>query len=633
MTRLKDSLIHLNSRRKVIVTLFVCLPLLFGFSPLKSIEPQRSVAVPERQRRWIEETLKSMSVEEKVGQMLQVRVFGDYANFDDPYFRVVFDEIEKYHIGSLDLGARMAGPNLAKGTPLQVAKITNELQRNSKIPLLIGSDIERGLASRLSDVPDFPFPMAFGAIGDEKLVQQFATVSARQARAVGIQWAFAPVADVNSNPKNPIINTRSYGEDPQAVARMVAAYIRGAHRGGLLVSVKHFPGQGDTAKDSHIGVVEVPGDIDHLRQYEFPPFESAIEAGADSVMLAHASAPALDSDPKSIATISPKIVTGILRGELNFKGVVLTDALEMRSVMSLYPPGSNPSARAAVAAVKAGDDILMIPRDVGAAFQAIVDAVRNGEIKESRIDDSVRRILEMKARLGLNEQRFVDLKETEAVFADKAAYKLAQDISDEAVTLLRDNGKVLPITSLPSKQNDKVQNHIAVLIWTDSKYSRLGHEFEREIKSRRPDAKIVHYYNDQIGSDNASDIESAFASADRNIAAIFETSIPGRQVFAQGRVSNVVGLNGDNMLLLDKIVGLAPAKTVVIALGSPYLIADHDEIQNYVCTYSLALTAETSAVRAIFGEITNNSKLPTSISSKFNRGFSEPWRTSAPVVQ
>jgi beta-N-acetylhexosaminidase len=619
---------------KVILLLFIHLVTPCPIRTLAQENAQSSLGVSSEGRRWVDQTLKQMSLEKKVGQMLQVRVYGDYAGVEDPHFRFVLDQIQKYHIGSLDLGARMAGPNLVKGNPLQVAKILNELQRNSKVPLLIGSDIERGLASRLSDVPDFPFPMAFGAIGDDKLVEQFAAITAKEARSVGIKWAYAPVADVNSNPKNPIINTRSFGEDPGEVARLVAAYVRGAHRGGMLVSAKHFPGQGDSTTDSHIGVVQVLGDRAHLQKYEFPPFESAIKAGVDSVMPSHASAPALDSAPRSIATISPKIVTGVLRDELGFQGVVLTDALEMRSVLSLYPPDSNPSARVAVDAVKAGDDVLMLPRDVGAAFQAIVDAVRSGEIAASRIDRSVRRILEMKASAGLNRERFVDLKQTESVFADKSANRLAQDISDRAVTLLRDNGKVLPITPLDSTQGEaSSHDRLAVLIWTDSAYSHLGHEFEREMRVRRPDAIFFRYYNDRIDSDDPEAIESALGAADRIVAAIFETSIPGRQVVSQGRVVNTVGLHAENMALLAKILRIAPKKTVVVALGSPYLIAEQDEIQNYICTYSLALTAEVSAVKAIFGEISNQARLPTSVSPELPRGFSKPWRKSDAVLR
>jgi beta-N-acetylhexosaminidase len=392
-------------------------------------------------RHWVEQTLKGLSVEEKVGQMLQVRIYGDYHDFNDPAYRFVAEQIQKYHIGSVDLAARMSGPNLVKGTPAQVAAITNQLQGVSKIPLLVGGDIERGLASRLSDVPDLPFPMAFGAIGDAKLVEEFGAKTAREARAVGIHWAFAPVADVNSNPANPIINTRSFGEDPQQVGKLVAAYIRGAHRNGVFVAVKHFPGHGDSSIDSHVGIVRVSGNRQHLDKYELPPFKMAIAAGADSMLIAHAVVPALDPDERRIATTSPKIVTGFLKHELGFKGLVITDALEMRGLMSLYPQDANPSGRAAIDAIKAGADVLMLPQDLDATFKAIVAAVRSKEIQESHIDESVRKILEMKATAGLNDSRFIDLAQIRKVFPDLDANDFAQRVADEAVTLVADTKK------------------------------------------------------------------------------------------------------------------------------------------------------------------------------------------------
>lgn len=192
-----------------------------------------------------------LTLEEKVGQLLQIRFSGDYSSPSSPELQAIRAEIEHYHIGSAVLGARMAGPNLVKGTPEQVAGIINELQRGQKIPLLIGADIERGLASRVSGVPDFPFPMAFGAVGDSSAAERFGRITAEEARVVGITWAYAPVADLNSNPQNPIINTRSFGDDPAAAGRLIAAYIRGAHEGGIMVSVKHFPGEGDTSTDPH----------------------------------------------------------------------------------------------------------------------------------------------------------------------------------------------------------------------------------------------------------------------------------------------------------------------------------------------------------------------------------------------
>jgi len=582
--------------------------------------------------RWAEQTLKQLSVEEKIGQMLQVRIYGDYLDFNDPTYRFVVDQIQKYHIGSVDLAGRMSGPNLVKGTPAQVAAITNQLQRASKLPLLVGADIERGLASRLSEVPDFPFAMAFGAIDDAKMVEEFGATTAREARAVGIHWAFAPVADVNSNPANPIINTRSFGEDPQQVGKLVAAYIRGAHRNGIFVAVKHFPGHGDSSTDSHLGIVRVSGDRDHLDKYEFPPFKMAIEAGADSVLLAHAAVPALDPDGKRIATTSPKIVTGLLKHELGFKGLVITDALEMRGLMSLYPQDANPSGHAAIDAIKAGADVLMLPQNLDATFTAIVAAVRNKEIPETRIDESVRKILEMKAAAGLNDSRFVDLDQVRKVFPDTDANDFAQRVADEAVTLVRSNGEVLPLP-LPKKESadaapkgSPTESRLVVVSFTDSYNSRLGHEFDRQMKLRSPNAKIFHYYNDHINSDAVpSEVLPQVKSAERVVVAAFVTHVPGRQVMSHGKVTTAVGLSGESAEFLDDIVAAAPNKTLVVALGSPYLIQNYPKIQNYICTYSLTSTAEVAATKALFGEIQNHARLPVTLPGVAERGFFVPW--------
>jgi beta-N-acetylhexosaminidase len=583
-------------------------------------------------RHWAEQTMKQLSVEEKIGQMLQIRVYGDYRDFNDPSYRNVLDQIQKYHIGSVDLGGRMSGPNLVKGTPSQVAAVTNQLQRASKLPLLVGSDIERGLASRLSEVPDFPFPMAFGAIGDPSVVEQFARVSAREARAVGIHWAFAPVADVNSNPANPIINTRSFGEEPQQVGRLVAAYIRGAHRNGVFVAVKHFPGHGDSSTDSHMGIVRVSGDRQHLDKYELPPFKMAIGAGADSVLLAHAAVPALDPDEKRIATTSPKIVTGVLKKELGFKGLVITDALEMRGLMSLYPQDANPSGHAAIDAIKAGADVLMLPQDLDATFNAIVAAVRSKEIPESRIDESVRKILGLKAAAGLDKARFVDMDQVNRVFPDTVANDFAQHVADEAVTLVRSNGEILP---LPLRKQERAeaapktsqpQPGSVVVSFTDSYNSRLGHEFDRQMKLRNPNARIFHYYNDHINSDAVpSEVLPLVKSAERVVVAAFVTHVPGKQVISHGRPTTAVGLSGESAEFLEDIVSATPQKTVVVALGSPYLIENYPKIQNYICTYSLTSTAEIAAVKSLFGEIQNHAKLPVTLPGVAERGFFVAW--------
>jgi len=583
--------------------------------------------------RWVDNTLKGLSVEQKIGQMLQVRVYADYYDLGDPAYRLVADQIQRYHIGSVDLGARMSGPNLRKGSPTQVARIINHLQQISELPLLVGADIERGLASRLSDVPDFPFPMAFGAIDDPRTVEEFGAVTAREARAVGIHWAFAPVADVNSNPDNPIINTRSFGEDPIRVGELVAAYILGAHHNGLLVAVKHFPGHGDTSTDSHMGVVRVGGDRQHLAKYELPPFKMAIAAGADSMLLAHAMVPALDPDEKKISTTSPKIVTDFLKHELGFRGVVITDALEMRGLISLYPQEANPSGHAAIDAIKAGADVLMLPRDLEGTFNAIVAAVRNKEILESRIDESVRKILVLKAAAGLSESRFVDVAEVHRLFPDTAAENFAQHIADEAVTLVRNNGKLLPLSlrgngrvNASPEAAAAADQGLVVVSFTDSYNSRLGHEFDRQMKLRRPDAKIFHYYNDHINSDAVpSEIIPVVKSGGQVVVAAFVTHVPGRQVMSHGRLISAVGLSGESAEFLEDIVAAAHEKTIVVALGSPYLILSYPKIQTYVCTYSLTATAEVAVAKSLFGEIQNHAVLPVTLTGVADRGFSLPW--------
>jgi beta-N-acetylhexosaminidase len=621
-------------RESKAILLALVLALLLRLAPnyLEAQVSARDASDPNNSRRWVEQTLQQLSVEEKVGQMLQVRIYGEYRDFDDPAYRFVADQIQKYHIGSVDLAARMSGPNLVKGSPAQVAAITNQLQRVSKLPLLVGADIERGLASRLSEVPDFPFPMAFGATDDAKMVEEFGGITAREARAVGIQWAFAPVADVNSNPANPIINTRSFGENPQQVGKLVAAYIRGAHRNGVFVAVKHFPGHGDSSIDSHVGIVRVSGDRKHLDEYELPPFKMAIEAGADSVLLAHAAVPALDPDEKRITTTSPKIVTGLLKNELGFKGLVITDALEMRGLMSLYPQDANPSGHAAIDAIKAGADVLMLPQNLDATFNAIVAAVRNREIPESRIDESVRKILNLKAAAGLDESRFVDMDQVNRVFPDTAANDFAQQVADEAVTLVRSNGEVLPLP-LPKKGSAEAapkasqpQPSLVVVSFTDSNNSRLGHELDRQMKLRRPDVKIFHYYNDHVNSDAVpSEVLPLVKNAERVVVAAFVTHVPGRQVISHGRPITAVGLSGESAEFLEDIVSAAPQKTVVVALGSPYLIENYPKIQNYVCTYSLTSTAEIATAKSLFGEIQNHARLPVTLPGVAQRGFFVAW--------
>ncbi len=588
-------------------------------------------------RRWAEQTLKKLTLEEKVGQMLNVRYFTDFQNFESDGYLQFRDQMRKYHLGSVTLTVHLDGPFLLKNPPLEVASIANQLQRDSKLPLLIAADFERGLASRVNSVPAFPDAMAFGAIGNPAYAEKFGAITAEEARAIGIEWDFFPVADVNSNPNNPIINTRSFGEDPEAVGELVAAFIRGAKTHGMMTTAKHFPGHGDTATDSHLGVAKVEGDRAHLESVELPPFKKAIGAGVDAVMVAHVAVPALDPDPDKVSTISKSVVSGVLREQLGFKNIVVTDALEMRGLTSVYPPGQgNPTARAAVDAVKAGNDVILWPTDLEAAFRGIVEAVKKGEIPVSRINVSVRRILEAKASLGLNKARLVDLARVPYLVSRQEDMQFAQQVADESVTLVRDNGRALPLPrsrsslaesetlQIPVKPNASI---VAIVI-TESVHGPSGRGFESAFKARRSDARFF-YIDNQLAAPLSAEIMQAVKDAASVVVAAYAVPIAAKQVMVNGQLANSVGLEQATGELLAQVLDAATAKTTVVAMGNPYIAQSFPAVQNYLCTYSSASTSELSAVKVLFGELKPQGKLPVTLPGIAPKGTSWPGTATA----
>src|SRR6202171_1490603 len=364
------------------------------------------VALSHEGERWAQRTLKKLSLEEKIGQMFMVRVLTRFMNVDDPDFVRLREQIARYHLGSILLTVPSDGPFLARSEPYEAAMLINDLQRAPRIPLIVAADFERGPSMRLLGVTAFPHAMAFGAAGKPELAEEFGRITARESRALGVEWNFFPVADVNSNPENPIINTRAFGEDPGQVSALVSAYIRGARQEGMMTTAQHFPGQGDTGTDSHLGLAAVNRPREQIEQIDLVPFRGAIAAGVDGIMVAHVTAPALEPDSGKVATTSPAIVGDLLKKELKFRGLVVTDAMEMGALTRLYPHGgASASGRAAVDAVRAGNDLLILPSDLQGAYGGLLNAVRSGEIADSRIDESVLKILEAKASVGLGKAR------------------------------------------------------------------------------------------------------------------------------------------------------------------------------------------------------------------------------------
>ena len=366
---------------------FAGLAAVLSVSPLVAqrrmdLEPKRPdpiAAATKVQERWVDRTLRHLTLEEKIGQMIEVRGIMGYYNVNDPGFEKLIADIRKYHLGAVHLTVNTDGPLLVRTEPYEAAMTVRRLQQEAhgKVPLIFSVDFERGPSMRLSAVEYFPHPMAFGATHNPAYVEQWGKIVAEESRSLGIAWNFFPIADVHNNSKNPIIKTLSFGEDPTDVSAMVRAYIKGSHAGGMLTALKHFPGHGDTDTDSHLQLSRVNAPMERLNEVELPPFQKGIAAGADAVMIAHVAFPAIEPDPGKIATTSRKVVTGLLREQMGFKGVIVSDAMEMQGLTKLYPPGSgNPAGRAAVDAVKAGQDFLELPSDLDGTYNGLLQAVK-----------------------------------------------------------------------------------------------------------------------------------------------------------------------------------------------------------------------------------------------------------------
>ena len=566
--------------------------------------------------KWSEKTLRKLTLEEKVGQVFMIWCRASFLNVENPEYLQLVEDMQKYHVGSFAMTVHVDGPYLRRSEPYEAADLLNRLQKDSKLPLLFAADFERGVSMRLMGTTVFPHAMAFGGDGKADDAETFGRISAEEARSIGIHWNFFPDADVNSNPANPIINTRSFGEDPKQVGDLVTAYIKGAHEGGMLTTVKHFPGHGDTATDSHLGVASVNVDRAHLESIELPPFRQAIAAGVDSVMVAHVTVPALDSDPNHVATISPVIVSDLLEQQLGFKGIVVTDALDMAALTHIF--ASN-IGRAAVEAFKAGNDLLLIPADFPASYNAMIQAVQSGEISRERLDRSVLKILKTKASLGLQDARLVDISAIAKVVAKPSNLAFGQQVADDAVTLVRDNGKLLPLKSkgtakggLPYITQEATANQVVVVLFSDDVRTDSGHAFAREFRARIPDAHII-YVDPRIAAGMSDEVLKAVDEAQSVVAAVYV-------VPTGGKIDNSVAMADATGVLLQQLLNHAGEKAAVIAMGNPYLAADFPKIGNYMCTFSNASVSETAAVKALFGEIMIHGHLPVSIPNVAARG-------------
>ena len=567
--------------------------------PKKSAKASNPVEKPVV-RRW----LSSLTLSQKVAQLIVIPFSGEAPNTRSRQYRQFVRLVRDEKVGGLILISR-TNHGIRRAEPYALAAFLNRMQRMATIPLLVSADFERGASMRVDSTTLFPHAMAFAAAGDPQATRYSGEVTARDSRALGVHWVFFPVADVNSNPDNPIINIRSFGESPRDVAQHVRAFIAGAKsdpKNRVLTTAKHFPGHGDTAVDSHLSLSSIPSDKTHLESVEFVPFRAAIEEGVDSIMTAHIAVPALDA-PDLPATLSPAIMTGVLRDELKFQGLVVTDALEMGGVAKGYSNGE-----AAVRALEAGADVLLMPTDPLGAIRAVVAAVQKGRLTVKRIDQSVARVLAAKQTVGLDRKKLVDLEAIADVVNSPEAAARAQEVADRAVTLVKNDGGAVPLRDA---------GNTCFVILAESRSSTEGWAMTTELQQRAPAAKI--YALDPSMPDSELDATALKSVACEQIVVMAFASVSAYR--------GNLALPGSFPKLIDTLIASGRPVTLV-ALGSPYLARSFPKVGAYLTTYSPVATSEIAAVKALFGEIEINGHLPVTIPgiAEFGSGITVPRR-------
>ncbi|MFL6336835.1 MAG: glycoside hydrolase family 3 protein [Pyrinomonadaceae bacterium] len=536
--------------------------------------------------RWVEETLKSLSLRERLGQMLLAPVQVEQAT------GARLEELKR-QLTELGLG----GVVVRGGTPETVAALTNELQRTSRVPLLVGADYERGLRMQMKSAgTPFTNNMGVAAAGDPRAAYEQGKITAQEARAVGVNWLFGPVADLNNNPDNPVINVRSFGEDPRRVAEFVTAAVRGTREGGALSTAKHFPGHGDTAVDSHIGLPTISADRAHLDRLELVPFRAAVAAGVDSVMTAHIALPKLTGDELP-ATLSPKVTTELLRRELKFDGLVVTDSLGMGAITKGFPGGE-----AAVRAIQAGADVALTPPELKPALDALEEAVKSGRLSIERVDESVRRILRAKYGLGLAGRRTVDPQAVKSLFERPEALESARRVAEASITLLRDGRGLLPL------EPARASGAAFVVVAADDDPEE-GRTFVPQVRARARGAKVLRADPKTTAGEYDSLLAEA-AKADAIVVAAFVKRAAGK---------GTVALPERQAEFVRRLIS-SGRPVAVVAFSGPYLVRQFPDATAFMVAYGIEDVAQEAAARVLFGDAPARGRLPVTVPGLFEAG-------------
>ena len=566
--------------------------------------------------KWADKELRRMSLEQKIGQLISVGINATFLNQDSEAFRVLKRQVEENHIG---------GIILFRGPVYESVFLVNRMQQLARYPLLISADLEAGAGMRFDDTVNFPWNMAVGATGNPELARRQGEVTAREARALGVQQVFAPVADVNNNAANPVINVRSYGEDPADVARFSAAFTVGAQSAGVIATAKHFPGHGDTAVDSHRGLPEINVGRERLNTVELVPFRAAIDAGVGAVMVAHVGLPQID--PTSVkplprekrigpidtdeageivaesaaipATVSP-VIGKILRTDLKFDGMIVTDALSMSGLTIYFNQDE-----AAVRALEMGADMLLKPADPDAAFRGVREAVRSGRLTEKRIEESARRLLAAKYDLGLTKQRLTPLDEIDRIVASHEVGTLAREIAERAITLVRNDDNLVPLSKL--KTDARIFN-LAITNGDDRLWIANTFAVTMARSGRRLETMVLDERSSEVEVQKA--IEKA-KGVDVVIASLY-----GRVRTGQVRS---VGLPEPGARALSALIS-SKSSIIGLSFGNPYLLQSFPKLRTYMVAYGDMPSLQQAMARAVLGQIDISGKLPISLPNLYPRG-------------
>ncbi len=588
----------------------------------------RAGAMPDRRSdptgdlRWADSVLATLALRDKAAQMVWPWVLGDYTANDDPNFRRVQGLVRDQHLGGIIISV---------GSPTEIAAKLNALQSASALPLLVGADLETGAAFRarggyflpnaidLGGATAFPYEMGIGATRDTSLAYAMGRATAREGRALGIHMAFAPVVDVNNNPRNPVISLRSFGENPQLVASLGAALVRGIQDYGMLATAKHFPGHGDTEQNSHLELARVEGSRARIDSVELVPFRAAVNAGVAGVMTFHGVIPALDTTPIA-ATLNPRIMTDLLRGDLGFRGIVVTDALDMNGVLGTMSMGEVTQR-----AVLAGADVLLMPTDIPGAIDAVVDGVRSGRFPESRIDASARRLLAAKHRMGLQRQRFVDVQALRAIVGDSLNQASARTAAERAITLVRDSMNLVPLGRLP-----RTARVVSITVAPRVDIA-AGTIFNGELARAFPNLRALTlspeaaYGASTDGGAGAAVTGGTYAASPQ--PALFAASVDNALRAAQGAdvaiVSSYFGASSstaklaapEGMGALIDSLQRRGTKVILATFSNPYIASELPATSTYVIAWGGLPVSQRAAARALLGLAPISGQLPITIPS------------------